>query len=106
MARLTDSTPGSTPGSPSLQKPEPPARSRRQVLLLLVRNSPWVSMAALLHVLVFAILSVLYLAREQGAVRQRNVEVRVAATRLEPPPAIDEPPPILVRDQIPILSAK
>ena len=85
---------------PSVQ---PAPRSRKEVLILFVRSSPWLSIAALLHVLVFTIFSVIYIAHEQSVERQRDTAARIAAAPvLLPPPAIEEPP-LFDRSLVPVL---
>ncbi len=64
-----------------------------EVLRSAVRTSPWLAIAALLHVIVIAILSVMYIAQEERVASVPPIELtrpRVAV------PTIDEPPSTLV----------
>ncbi|NOT31637.1 MAG: terpene cyclase/mutase family protein [Planctomycetes bacterium] len=72
-------------------------------MLLLLCNSPWLSMAVLLHVMIFVVFSVIYLTREQSAERQKNLAVSIAATPLQIPPALEEPSELIDRSRVPIL---
>jgi hypothetical protein len=69
-----------------------------------VRNSPWLSIAVLIHILLFAVTSVMYIAhtrqREEGPT---ETTVSIASTPLELPPAIEEPPEIIDRESVPVL---
>lgn len=81
----------------------PPARTKQQLLVALVRNSPWLSIAVLIHILIFAVFSVLYIAHEQPVLRTEVTPITIAQTPLELPPTIEEPPEIIDRNSVPIL---
>jgi hypothetical protein len=82
------------------------AKPRSRVLFLLLRNSPWLSMAALLHVLVFTVLSVVYLTHERTVRRQGDLAVNLAAARPELPKIVETTPEILVRSNLPKLTTE
>src|SRR5262245_52219979 len=84
---------GESPGTPS-------GRARFD-LAAWVRSSPWLMIAVLLHVLLVTILSVVYLVSERSVPPELVTAVRVAPPALELPPAVDEPPKLIVRDELP-----
>jgi hypothetical protein len=83
--------------------PTPDAQSKGQLLYTFLRNSPWITIAILLHVLIFAVLSVIYIKHQRPVKRTEDMAVSIAQTPLELPPAIEEPPEIIDRSSVPIL---
>lgn len=68
-----------------------------------VRNSPWLVIALLIHVLVVAVMSVIYIAHERAEVSAPPTAVSIAKTPLDLPPPIEEPPEIIDRNSVPVL---
>ena len=66
-----------------------------------VRNSPWISIAVLLHVLVLAIVSVIYIASETRESAAVPTVVRIAEAPLELPPIIEVAPELIDRTAVP-----
>ena len=87
-----------TPPIPTAEEPRP-----RFDLRAWVRNSPWLAIAILLHILIIAILSVTYIATATREVEEPVTALRIASTPLELPPAIEEPPEIIDRNSVPVL---
>ena len=94
---------GEPSSSPLGAAGEPPPPSKRQILLLFARNSPWVSIAILIHVLIFVVFSVIYITHERREERPQDIAVSVARTPLELPPPVEIPPEIIDRNSVPIL---
>src|SRR5262245_8076654 len=67
------------------------------------RNSPWPVIAILLHILLVAIMSVVYIAHERSEVSAPATSVSIAKTPLDLPPPIEEPPEIIDRNSVPVL---
>jgi len=80
-------------------------RSKRELVSALLRNSPWLSIAALLHLLVFTVFSVVYVTHQKSAERQRDLAVKFAPAPVALP-VVAEPPPILDRGEIPLLTPR
>lgn len=80
-----------------------PEEGGKNLVYAFVRNSPWLSIAVLLHILVFAVLSVMYIAHQQPVQRIEDTAVSLAKTPLELPPPIEEPPEIIDRSAVPLL---
>ncbi len=89
------------------QEGETPQREaaalKAEVLRKSLRNSPWLAIAVLVHILALAVLSVIYLAHEKPREVVSVTAVSIAPTPLELPPAIEEPPEIIDRDSVPVL---
>ena len=68
-----------------------------------VRNSPWISIAILLHVLIIAVVSVIYIAGEAREREAPPTSVSIAANPLNLPPPIETPPEIIDRNSVPVL---
>lgn len=66
-----------------------------------VRNSPWISIAILLHVMVLAIVSVIYIATTTREPVSLPTVVRIAEGPLELPPLIEVAPETLDRTSVP-----
>jgi hypothetical protein len=90
-------------GTPTALPEEQTPLTRARVVYLLIRNSPWLSIAILLHVLIFAVMSVLYMAHERAPAVEKDIAINVAQTPLVLPDAIEEPPEIIDRSSVPIL---
>src|SRR5262245_44243195 len=67
-----------------------------------VRNSPWLAIAVLLHVLLIAIMSVYYTTRESAPAEEVVTTVSVAQPRAELPEELVTPPEIIDRNSVPI----
>jgi squalene-hopene cyclase-like protein len=94
--------------SPQQQSPENvEAQASRQstvkLIHLFIRNSPWFSIALLIHILGFAIISVMVVAHKGPAEKVEVTAVSIAETPLVLPDAIEEPPEIIDRSSVPIL---
>ncbi len=76
---------------------------KTEVLRKSLRNSPWLAIAVLVHILALAVLSVIYLAHERPREVVSVTAVSIAPTPLELPPPIEEPPEIIDRDSVPVL---
>src|SRR5262245_42247418 len=99
---MTDAQ-GSSPAGPELgTTPEAP-QGKRQVVVVLLRNSPVLSIAALLHLLIFAIFSVVYIVHDRPKEKAKDIAVNIAKTPLVLPPEIEAPPEIIDRNSVPIL---
>jgi hypothetical protein len=94
---------GSSPGQAGYGPSEQPPRSKREVAVLLLRNSPWLSLAILLHLLLFAIFSIIYIAHQAPVEKTVDMAVNISKTPLVLPDAIEEPPEIIDRNSVPIL---
>ncbi len=68
-----------------------------------IRNAPWLSMAILIHVLLIAIFSVIYIASHKQEEKDQVMQVSTARTPVLPPP-IEEVPEIIDRDSVPVLT--
>jgi hypothetical protein len=68
-----------------------------------VRNSPWLAIAVLLHVLLAAVMSVVYFSHTQKKVEEPPTAIAIAKTPLTLPEAIEEPPEIIDRNSVPVL---
>jgi hypothetical protein len=78
---------------------------RRQGLRSWARNSPWVMIAALLHVLLIAILSMVVFRAQRRETSGPATTVVIAQASRELPPAIEEGAPLFERDKVPPLAA-
>jgi hypothetical protein len=67
------------------------------------RNSPWLVIAILLHVLLVAVMSVIYVSHARQEVSAPATAVSIAKTPLNLPPPIEEPPEIIDRNSVPVL---
>jgi hypothetical protein len=90
------------------QRPTPPVqegalRWRMLDLRTWVRSSPWLAIAVLIHVLLVAVLSVVYMASGRPKAEARTTSITLADRRSEPPAPIEEPPPIIDRTLVPVL---
>src|SRR5262245_61105658 len=68
-----------------------------------IRNSPWLAIAILIHVMLVAVLSVVYMAKERRPPTAEPIAVSIADTPLELPDPIEEPPEIIDRNSVPLL---
>jgi len=68
-----------------------------------VRNSPWLVIAILLHVLLVAIMSVVYISHGKTEVSAPATAVSIAKSPLVLPDPIEEPPEIIDRNSVPVL---
>ena len=68
-----------------------------------IRNSPWISIAVLMHILLFAVLSVWYLASGKVKEESINVPVTMAARVPTATEEIEKPPEIIDRNSVPVL---
>jgi hypothetical protein len=68
-----------------------------------VRNSPWLVIAVLLHVLVGTVASVVYFATTEAKVVEAPTTIAITQAPVELPPAIEEPPEIIDRNSVPVL---
>ncbi len=72
-----------------------------------IRGSPWLAIAVLMHVLLVAVLSIVYMASERTAPRVEPIAVSLASAPLDLPPPLAQAPPIIDRDALPrLLAAK
>src|SRR5262245_3167183 len=85
----------------SVSGPVPPPHAG---LRAWARNSPWVMMAVLLHVLLVTILSVVVIRAQRREASSQATAMVVARPQAELPPAI-EPAPLLERDCVPPLAS-
>src|SRR5262245_12776649 len=88
--------------TPPTQDAAPPPSGRFDVRTW-ARNSPWLVIALLLHVLLVAIMSVVYIAHERTDVSAPATSVSIAKTPLDLPPPIEEAPEIIDRNSVPVL---
>ncbi len=75
-------------------------------VLALIRNSPWLAIAVLLHVMVIAIMSVWYLADDTKKEVESITAVSIAKNDNFLPPPIETPPEIIDRNSVPVQDAK
>ena len=81
----------------------PPLESTGFDLRAWVKNSPWLAIAMLLHVIALAVTTVIYVAH--GALEEKisATAVRMNDKALDLPPPIEEPVEIRERDMVPVL---
>ena len=89
--------------SPAQPVQEGSARRRLLDLRTWVRNSPWLAIAVLIHVLLVAVLSIVYMASERPKGDARTTSIKIADRRLELPAPIEEPRAIFDRTLVPVL---
>jgi hypothetical protein len=65
------------------------------------RNSPWVLMAIMIHVMIMASLSILYVGHRMKAEADEKTAIAIAPPRPEPAPDIVEEPEVIDRHAIP-----
>ena len=68
-----------------------------------IRNSPWISLAVLLHVLLVAVVSVIYLGHGAPPEDVSVMSVAVQAPPADAPAPLEEPPEIIDRNSVPVL---
>jgi hypothetical protein len=68
-----------------------------------IRNSPWVSIAVLVHVLLIAIFSVMAIGTHKPKADMGVAAISVSAVSDAPPEAIEEIPEIIDRNSVPVL---
>ncbi|MCK6447967.1 MAG: terpene cyclase/mutase family protein [Planctomycetes bacterium] len=67
-----------------------------------VRNSPWVSISAFVHVILFSALTIFYVSGDEPVEVDVPVEIAVATRPSAPPPA-EIPPELIDRKSVPVL---
>ncbi|HKB15903.1 MAG TPA: hypothetical protein VKF62_07545 [Planctomycetota bacterium] len=83
---------------PGTEAPSPP------FLQTVVRNAPWAIIALMIHVVLIAVLSVIYVAHTRKKDEQTATSVAISQPRNEAEVAPVEPPPIIERNAIPKLA--
>ena len=68
-----------------------------------IKNSPWIAIAVLLHVMLVVLMGVIYMASHDKPPETAPVEVSIAASALDLPDPITEPPEIIDRKAVPVL---
>src|SRR5687768_4103265 len=68
-----------------------------------IQNSPWFAIAILIHILVVAVMSVIYITHDRPKPADGAQQIQIARTPLVLPDAIEEPPEIIDRNSVPIL---
>jgi hypothetical protein len=68
-----------------------------------IRSSPWLAIAVLIHILLVAVLSIVYIASERPKREAQPISVSLRDGPRELPPALDEPPMIVDRTAVPVL---
>ena len=72
-----------------------------QVQRTIKRNAPFLVMAALAHVMVIAIFSVIYMREQMSDEPDQVTAIAMTESRIEPPPPVIEPPKVIDRRSIP-----
>ena len=81
----------------------PPLESTGFDLRVWVKNSPWLAIAVLLHVIALAVTTVIYVAHGVLAEKISATAVTMADKALNLLPPIEEPEEIMERDRVPVL---
>jgi len=68
-----------------------------------IRNSPWFAIAILIHILIVAVMSVIYMTHEKAKSTELVQGISIAKAPMVLPDAIEEPPEIIDRNSVPIL---
>ena len=94
-------------GKKSPAQPGPdsgPVRRRILDLRAWIRNSPWLAIAVLMHVLLVAVLSIVYMASERPEPAVQPIAVSIAGAPADLPPPLDVPPELIDRNAVPLLA--
>src|SRR5262245_62775424 len=84
-------------------RPQPVAPSP-PLFRTVARNAPWTIIAGMIHVVLIAVLSVIYVAHARSREEARPTSVAIREVREEPVIAPVEPPPKFEREAIPKLA--